>query len=280
MGTSTFRVAVLSNVPEIADMLTSKLARMGHATVATVRADRKSKANGNIRSTEESSSPPEALVAPTAVALESIVSLLRPDLLVTWGFPWRLSDSVLAIPEFGSINFHASLLPRHRGPIPLAWTVRMADEEYGITWHRMDVAYDAGAILAQRSTPAMIDDTSTDVVPRICTMGLRMLGTVMDRVIAREPGDPQPLTGASEEGFFEVDYVKFDTNQTARSLYNQVRAWTFVPRSSTIIGPIMEFGGRRVRILKASLNEPNGHGLRVECLDAPIWILKTEALEH
>jgi hypothetical protein len=51
------------------------------------------------------------------------------------------------------VNGHPSLLPRHRGPIPVAWAIRAGDEEIGITFHRMDAELDTGPILAQRRYP-------------------------------------------------------------------------------------------------------------------------------
>ena len=53
----------------------------------------------------------------------------------------------------GWLNGHPSLLPRHRGPIPIAWAIRDGDEEIGITFHRMDAELDTGPILAQRRLP-------------------------------------------------------------------------------------------------------------------------------
>ena len=52
------------------------------------------------------------------------------------------------------------MLPRHRGPIPLAWAFRDGDGQYGVTWHRMDAELDTGPILAQATVP-MEDDEGT-----------------------------------------------------------------------------------------------------------------------
>ena len=66
------------------------------------------------------------------------------------GFPWKVPADALAVPKLGWLNGHPSLLPRHRGPVPLAWAIRNGDEDFGITFHRMDAELDTGPILAQR----------------------------------------------------------------------------------------------------------------------------------
>src|SRR3954454_15466834 len=86
----------------------------------------------------------------------SLVPLLescRPDLVGCMGFPWRIPAEPLAVPALGWLNGPPSVLPRHRGPVPVAWAIRAGDEEIGITFHRMDAKLDTGPILAQRSYP-------------------------------------------------------------------------------------------------------------------------------
>src|ERR1700754_4290807 len=64
------------------------------------------------------------------------------DLIVVYGFPWRIPSSVLTIPRFGAINIPPSLLPRYRGPSPVLWAIRNGDPAMGITVHRMDENFD------------------------------------------------------------------------------------------------------------------------------------------
>src|SRR5687767_10287091 len=54
-------------------------------------------------------------------SVEPLLRALRPDLMVCWGFPWKLPQAALDVARLGSINLHPALLPRHRGPIPLSW---------------------------------------------------------------------------------------------------------------------------------------------------------------
>lgn len=75
----------------------------------------------------------------------------RPDLLCVAHFPWRLPEALLAIAPLGGINVHPSLLPRHRGPLPLCWVYHADDRETGVTVHHLTSQMDAGDIIARRS---------------------------------------------------------------------------------------------------------------------------------
>jgi methionyl-tRNA formyltransferase len=75
----------------------------------------------------------------------------RPELLVSWFWTKKVPARVLALAP--SVGVHPSLLPRHRGPDPSFWAIDAGDEVTGVTAHRLDLEYDTGAILAQRTLP-------------------------------------------------------------------------------------------------------------------------------
>lgn len=278
MSAGHLRVVILSNVPEVVDMTASSLLRLGHEPIAAIAAKRRVATPGLTSLNAETSMPDlNVVIAPDKSSVEPLIKSLEPDLLLSWAFPWRVSPGALATPDFGSINFHPSLLPRHRGPNPVAWTIRCEDSDYGATWHRMESDYDSGAILAQRSTPVMIEDTVFDVVPRLCALGIRMLRGVLERVGGRDPGDPQPTTGATDAPPFGSDYATIDWSGPRHEIHKQVRAWSFTPGTHSAFGPIGEIRGSLVRVLRTTL-EPSDEGERVECGDGPLWVLETDSL--
>ena len=73
----------------------------------------------------------------------------RPDVVVMASFDQILSADTLAVPTRAWLNIHPSLLPRHRGPEPIYWTIVNGDVEAGITSHHTVPRIDAGPILAQ-----------------------------------------------------------------------------------------------------------------------------------
>jgi methionyl-tRNA formyltransferase len=84
------------------------------------------------------------------VALAAI-SDTRPDVICIAGYPWLIPPDVFLKPRLGAVNLHGSLLPRHRGILPLFWIYHHDDRDTGVTVHRVTERADAGAILGQDS---------------------------------------------------------------------------------------------------------------------------------
>jgi len=89
----------------------------------------------------------------SAASATSLVSSLEPDVICVAGYPWLLPHQIWSQPPLGTLNSHASLLPRHRGILPLFWIYYHDDHETGVTVHRVDERSDAGAILRQDRYP-------------------------------------------------------------------------------------------------------------------------------
>lgn len=82
-------------------------------------------------------------------AVSSMLEGYRPDLLLVFGFNWRLPRAVLESPRLGVLNVHPSALPKYRGPSPVLWAIRNGDPYMGLSVHRMTERIDAGPVLAQ-----------------------------------------------------------------------------------------------------------------------------------
>jgi methionyl-tRNA formyltransferase len=205
-----------------------------------------------------------------------LLAAYEPDLVLCTGFPWRIPADALAVPRLGAVNGHPSLLPRWRGPAPVAWAMRSGETELGFTFHRMDEDFDTGPVLAQGVVPLDDSDDSWETLgDKIAPLAFGLMGRVLERLEAGDPGDPQQ-GDPSYAPFFDDDYVELDWNRPARDVHNQVRAWRFMPfqPSGGVRGPIAQLDGRRVRVLRTRL-EP-GEGERVDCADGPVWVLETE----
>jgi methionyl-tRNA formyltransferase len=217
----------------------------------------------------------DVLIPSDRTRIAPLLASYEPDLVVCMGFPWRIPPEALAIPRLGAINMHPSLLPRRRGPSPVAWTFRNGETEVGLSIHRMDEDFDTGALLAQGSTP--IDDFEDwdTLGEKLGPLAAGLMQRALERVAAGDPGDPQEGE-PSYAGFFEEDYVRIDWTRPAREIHNQVRAWRFMAFAPAggVRGAIADIDGETVRVLRTRL-EP-GDGVRMECADGPIWILETE----
>jgi methionyl-tRNA formyltransferase len=220
----------------------------------------------------------DLLFAQDKHALEPLLRAYEPDLMLCWGFPWKIPQAALDVARLGSVNMHPALLPRHRGPIPLAWALRDGDGVWGSTWHYMDAELDTGNLLAQGSVPIEDDDVDIErFAPKLVGVGLELLPQALERVTAGDPGDPQPSEGATWAGHFEDDgYARIDWSQPARFVHDQVRAWQLTFGLSGLRAPVADLDGEEVVVLETRLTDPGGGARRVECGDAPVWVVRAE----
>lgn len=107
---------------------------------------------------------------------------LRPDLGVVVSYGQILKPEFLAIPRFGCINLHASLLPRWRGASPIQAAILAGDAQTGVTIQRVVQKLDAGAVLARRSTPIGPHEDAVGLAESLGRMGAELLVEFLDRI--------------------------------------------------------------------------------------------------
>lgn len=283
MTDEPWRVAIVTSVAPIAQAFTDALRALGHDVVA-VLTPRRPKPMSPDLGVWDATAPAgvDVLIARNKWSIEPLLRAVRPDLVLCFGFPWLIPPEALRVPRLGLINMHPALLPRHRGPIPTSWAIRAGDETYGVTWHRMDDAFDTGNILAQASVPMEPDDSEITVVgPRLVRAAIELLPRVLERVAARDPGDPQNATGDEPyAGWFGEDYAEIDWSRPAIEVHRQVRAWNLLG-GSPVVAPRTTIDDRRVRVKRTSLVEPEDAdgAIRMEAADGPVWVLAWEPIE-
>lgn len=255
------------------------LARMGHVPIAYIAS----------RSMRPSTlSEPDLLAAIRAIVTDlprgmdlllpggtrtigSLLASYRPDVVLVFGFNWRLPRDVLEVPRLGVLNVHPSVLPKYRGPSPVPWAIRNGDAFMGITVHRMTEHIDAGPILAQADDLPIPDEVASEHVWDLTTGALpNLLGEALERVSRGDPGMPQDESMATYAGFPTSDWYRVTWSGGRRDLHNQIRALRFLTSGR---GPVVEFQDRTVQVLGTSLNE-NG-SVRIECEDGPLWVTVT-----
>jgi methionyl-tRNA formyltransferase len=110
------------------------------------------------------------------------LAALGPEVAVVVAYGQILPPDVLAVPPGGSINVHASLLPRLRGAAPVAWAVIRGDRETGVTTFRMDAGMDTGPILLARATPVGPEETAGELAARLARLGAELLLETLARL--------------------------------------------------------------------------------------------------
>jgi methionyl-tRNA formyltransferase len=196
----------------------------------------------------------------------------RSDLMVVFGFNWRLPPEVLALPRLGVLNVHPSALPRYRGPAPLLWAIRNGDPTFGMTIHRMDDGLDTGPILAQRDDVPLPDDATPETLwEQTCPVVAELLQVALGRVAVGDPGIPQDEARASYAGFAPQDWQTVDWTDKRRRIHHQIRVLRYMSNGT---GPVLEVKGARVVVRATSLDSADG--IRVDCGDGPLWVTSWE----
>jgi methionyl-tRNA formyltransferase len=219
--------------------------------------------------------PPDTdlLLPGSTRTLAALLAGYEPDVLLVFGFNWRLPRDVLAVPRLGALNVHPSALPKYRGPSPVLWAIRNGDPFMGITVHRMTERIDAGPVLAQVDDLPLPDRVTNQDVWELTKAALPgLINQALDRVVRGDPGIPQNEDQVTYAGFPPPDWYTVTWQGSRRSLHNQIRLLRYMRRGE---GPVVELQGSTVRVDGASLTEDGG--IRIACADGPLWITCTSA---
>lgn len=149
------------------------------------------------------------------------------DVAVVVAYGKILPEHLLHIPPHGFVNLHPSLLPRHRGPSPIQWTLVCGDQVTGVTTMLLDEGMDTGPILLQRRVAIEPRDTVETLAPRLAVEGADLLVETLDGI---EEGTvhprPQPADGANVTPMLRRSFAKIEWEMPARHLVNRLRGFT------------------------------------------------------
>lgn len=177
-------------------------------------------------------------------SFRSTLSELAPDVAVVVAFGQIFRSRLLALPRFGCLNLHASLLPRHRGAAPVQAALACGDSATGVTTMRMTEGLDSGPILLQERLAIGPTETAPQLSERLALRGAALVvstlrglsaGTIEARQQAEDLASYAPQLS-------KADGV-VDWRRTAEELYNRLRAFEPWP------GQASEIHGKRVKIL-------------------------------
>jgi methionyl-tRNA formyltransferase len=278
---SAWRVVIVTRVFPVAVGFDATLRELGHEPVALLTVRDTSGRYGGFElgpMLNELPADLSILMPATRSAIAPLLASVQPDLVVCMGFPWKVPPEALAVPPLGWLNSHPSLLPRHRGPVPIAWAIRGGDDEFGITFHRMEPELDTGAILAQRALPVGEYCEPDDFYGRMGPVVIELFREALEALAAGEEGRPQ-LDGGEYESFFTDDDAYLDPARSALELHRLVWAWRYTIPRGGLQGALLERGGETVRVLATSLEEAKGVE-RLDCADGPLWLLRTEPAQE
>lgn len=188
---------------------------------------------------------PEKIRTPDAI---ETLKQWSPDVFVVAAFGQILPQNVLDIPPHGSLNIHASLLPRWRGAAPIHAAIRAGDAETGITIMKMDAGLDTGPMLTQRSTPITAQDTSQTLHDTLARIGAELLlDTLPDYLAGKIPPQIQDEALMTYAPAINKAEGNIDWTQDAASIERLVRAFTPWPGTFTF------WNGQQLKILAGEI---------------------------
>jgi methionyl-tRNA formyltransferase len=154
------------------------------------------------------------------------------DVAVVVAFGQILSRPVLDAPARGSINVHASLLPRYRGAAPIAWAIMRGERLTGITTFQMDEGMDTGPMLLTASTAIGPDETAGELADRLSRLGAEVLIDTLARLDTLTP-TPQRDADATLAPRLKKGDGALDWSRPAREVVDRVRGCNPWPGAST-----------------------------------------------
>jgi methionyl-tRNA formyltransferase len=215
-------------------------------------------------------------------AVADAVTAWTPDLGVVAAYGQLIPESLLALPPYGMINVHPSLLPKYRGAAPVHRAVIAGDTETGVTIMRVVARLDAGPMLATITRPIGPDETS-DVVERdLSETGAGLLVDVVDQIadgrVHEQPQDEAMATYAArltkEEGLIDWRLSAVAVHNRVRGLYPWPHAYTYLDGARLIVlATRVEAGagdavpGTIVHVSRDALHVATGGGGRIAIME-------------
>ena len=181
---------------------------------------------------------------------QDVLTSLSPDVIVVAAYGLFLPSRTLALPSLGCLNVHPSLLPRNRGPSPVATAVLNGDSVTGVTIIRLDQGMDTGPIVAQRETTIRPDENASELTDRLFEMGASLLVEVLPeweegRIEVR----PQDDSKATTTRLLTREDGEIDWGLGAVRIARQVLAYDPWPGSFT------HWRGRLLKVIESSALE-------------------------
>jgi methionyl-tRNA formyltransferase len=274
---------VFMGSPDFAVPSLEAVANSGHTVVGVISGEDKRRGRG----TETSPTPVKAKALELGLPvfsfesmknpeLEQLLIELSPDLIVIVAFK-ILPKTILAIPKIGSINVHASLLPKYRGAAPIHWAVVQGEVETGVSLFFLNEEIDAGSILLQKKTPIGSQETTGDVYARLMHLGADALHEILPQIAtgAVKPISQDDSKATPAPKVFPED-AKIDFSSDVLAIHNRIRGMNPFP------GSWCWLDGKKLKLKRATFSYTKhltvsevgfiDHNLAVGCSNGTIFL--------
>lgn len=245
MGTPDFAVAPLE-----------ALIRAGHQVTAVVTQPDKQRGRGK----EVQMTPVKEcalkhnipVFQPIKIKEKEAVDRLREypaDIFVIAAFGQLLSEEILAMPPFGCVNIHASLLPSYRGAAPIQWAILNGEKETGVTIMQMEKGLDTGDMLLKKAIPIDPKETGESLHDKLMEVGAELIVEALPLI---ESGkiipEKQEDSKSSYASRLNKEMGHIDWNKNAEELERLVRGLNSWPSAYT------SYRGKTLKIWEADVS--------------------------
>ena len=174
------------------------------------------------------------------------LAMYAADLYIVAAFGQILPQKVLDQPRYGTLNIHASLLPKYRGADPIAEAILQGDKEAGVSIMKLDAGIDTGPVLLRRSVPLAEDETTGTLTAKLADLGAQALLEVLPAWIAGTiTPELQDEQRATHTHMLKKEDGAINWQLPASVLARQVRAYDPWP------GTYTHWKGKLLKIIKA-----------------------------
>jgi len=176
---------------------------------------------------------------------------LQPDLAVLAFVTDIIPETLFTVPSLGTICYHPSLLPRHRGASAINWAIIHGDQKTGLTIFWVDKGIDTGPILLQKEVAiAPLDTTGSLYFNSLFPMGVNALIEAVDLITTgKAPRIPQDETQATYEPPCDDRVAGIRFEKSVHEIYNLIRGCDPQPGAYTTLK------GERVRLYDAKMSD-------------------------
>ena len=174
---------------------------------------------------------------------------LKPELAILAFVTDIIPEKLLTVPSLGTICYHPSLLPKHRGGSAINWAIIQGDTRTGLTILWSDKGIDTGPILLQKEVEINLDDTTGSLYFKtLFPMGIDAMVEAVELIkTGKAPRIPQDESKATYEPLCDDRVASVNFEKPIKDIYNLIRGCDPQPGAYTM------FKGRKVRFYEAKI---------------------------
>jgi methionyl-tRNA formyltransferase len=205
---------------------------------------------------------------------------IEPDAILVVAYGRIVPDWMLALPRFGCINLHGSLLPKYRGAAPIQWAVANGETLTGVTTMRLDAGLDTGPMLLAQVVAVAPEATAEDLFESLAAVGAKLMVKTLGRL---EEGRLEPVEQEHQDAtlapILTKDDGRMDFSRSAKELVNRWRgfqpwpgAWTTLRGKKLITHRLCEAAG----VCEQGCAEVESGRLFVGCKDSRLELIEVQ----